>query len=239
MRRRASGPYSVHWQEEQKRGGLGMMDAKPERAVLTSCVCLPGATWAGFPPSSDKERDPCFSQHLCTVQLPPLPGNKLVWCVNKGGSHPSNMAGEPPGLHLKTSHPQTGPKFPLILQMQAHSHREWMNPARKCCQSGQNQGERKKKKKRAYHPQFVNWFTNLDSLEWPRPCPPGTDNQVRKTENNWIDTHYTWGDSEQRPDWSEKIRARLPRRVQPAVGQQQGDQNILVRFSEGRIYMER
>ena len=44
MRRRASGPYSVHWQEEQKWGGLGMMDAKPERAVLTSCVCLPGAT---------------------------------------------------------------------------------------------------------------------------------------------------------------------------------------------------
>lgn len=139
-RSRASGSHSGRWQEQQKRGGLCMMDAKPERAWLTSCVCLPGATWAGFSPSSDKERDPCFSQPLCTVQLPPLPGNKLVWCVNKGGSLPSNMAGEPPGLRLKTSHPRTGLKFPLISQVQAHSHREWMNPAQKCCQSGQNQG---------------------------------------------------------------------------------------------------
>lgn len=160
MRNRASGSHSVHWQEEQKQGGLCMIDTKPERAWLTSCVCLPGANWAGFSSSSDKERDTCFSQHPCTVQLPPLPGNKLVWCVNKGGSHPSYMVGEPAGLRLTTSHPRTGLKFPLISQTQTHSHRKCMNPAQKTLPVREESRREKKKKKLITH----NSLT--DSLIW-------------------------------------------------------------------------
>ena len=84
-----------------------------------------------------------------------LPGNR-----SKGGSRPSNTGGEPPGLRLKTSHPRTGPKFPLISQMQTHRHREWMNPTQKMLpvRAESRQGEKKKK--------LITHNSLTDSLIW-------------------------------------------------------------------------
>lgn len=151
-------PTQFTGRRSRNRQGLCTADAKPERALLTSYVSLPGATWAGFSSSSDKGRDTCFSQHLCTVLLPTLPGNKLVWCISKGGSHPSNTGGEPPGPRLKTSHPRTGQKFPLVSQMQTHRHRQWMNPAQKMLPVRADSRRGKKEKELITHNSLTDSF---------------------------------------------------------------------------------
>ena len=85
--------------------------------------------------------------------------NKLVWCISKGGSRPSNTGGEPPGPHLKTSHPRTGPKFPLVSQMQTHRHRQWMNPAQKMLPVREDSRQGKKE-------ELITHNSLTDSLIW-------------------------------------------------------------------------
>lgn len=54
-----------------------MTDAKPERALLTSCVCLGQPELAFLLLLLLRiKRETCFSQHLCTVPLPTLPATE-------------------------------------------------------------------------------------------------------------------------------------------------------------------
>lgn len=129
-------------------GGLCMTDAKPESTA--DFLCLPGATWAGFSSSSssDKERETCFSQHLCTASA------ALTFPATEAKVEPPQQYGRRAARPALEKPPTlgTGPEISLISQMQTHRHREWMNLTQKMLpvRAESRQGKKKKKKK-AYH----------------------------------------------------------------------------------------
>lgn len=95
------------------------------RALLTSCVF---ALWPELAFLSRGEgRDACVNHHLPLVQLPILPGNRLLWYINKVPSRQNSVEGrKPTGLPLKIS-PLSGLTPPFISQMQTgtESGRKW------------------------------------------------------------------------------------------------------------------
>lgn len=87
-----------------------------KRALLTLCLFAAWLELAFLP--GGKGREAGSSHHLPAVQLPTLPGNRLLRYMNEAASCPSDVEGrDPTGLPLKISLP-LGLTFPFISQIQ-------------------------------------------------------------------------------------------------------------------------
>ena len=173
MPNRASGSHSVHWQEQQKQAEdcAQQTPSQREHCWLPAFVCL-GQPELAFLLLRIKRETPAlvstFAESRC------LPCQQQAGLMHKQRWEPPQQywrrATRPALENLPPSN------WPEISPRLTNANTQAQTVDEPGPENVASQGRLKaREKRRAYHPQFVNWFTHLDSLEWPGPCPPGSE----------------------------------------------------------------